>query len=172
MEQLNESSLHEMANDMEEILGLKRFPVGVKFIEDRDEARTDGRNLFRQHRYCQAVMKAGHGKAGVVDGESLACPAASAAFGFSKLPPKLRSGEGLIGFGIVSDPEVGKTMFDRMPRFKEGEVEQLSLSPLEGTEEVPDVVVVEVEGNGLKTLRQFCRRYALTPRSFRIRRAG
>jgi len=172
MKPLKISALREMANDMEEILGLKRFPVGVKFIEDRGEARFDEQDIFHQHRYCQAVMKAGRGEGGVVDGESLACPAASAAFGFSKLPSKLRSGEGLTGFGIVSDPEVGKTMFDRMPRLEEGEVEQLSLSPLEGTEEVPDVVVVEGEGNGLKTLRQFCRRYALTPRSFRIRRAG
>ncbi|MBS3736230.1 DUF169 domain-containing protein [Candidatus Bipolaricaulota bacterium] len=134
MKPLKISKLNEMADDMVEVLGLERSPVGVKFIEDKGEACTEERNVFHQHRYCQAVMKAGRGKAGVVDGGSLACPAASAAFGFSKLPPKLRSGEGLTGFGIVSDPEVGKTMFDRMPRLEEGEVEQLSLSPLEGRE--------------------------------------
>jgi uncharacterized protein (DUF169 family) len=53
-------------------------------------------------------MKARHGKSVILDSEGIACAAAAAAFGFRPLPEGLRSGKGLVGFGIVSDEAVGK----------------------------------------------------------------
>ena len=40
--------------------------------------------------------------------EGIACPAAAAAFGFKSLPEGLKSGKGIVGFGIVSGESVGE----------------------------------------------------------------
>ena len=55
----------------------------------------------------------------------------------------LKSGRGLVGFGIVSDLMVGVQMFEGMKRLEPGSIKQLHLFPLEGAEYVPDIVVVE-----------------------------
>src|ERR1035438_9522002 len=49
----------------------------------------------------------------------MSCPAAAAAFGFRPLSKALKSGRGLIGFGIVSDASVGEKMFQDMARLSE-----------------------------------------------------
>ena len=69
----------------------------------------------------------------------------AAAFGFKPLPDALQAGKGLVGFGIVSDPSVGETMFENMPRLKPGAVGKLILMPLDDCTFLPDVVVVEAE---------------------------
>jgi uncharacterized protein (DUF169 family) len=87
------------------------FLVGVKFIFS-EEGITFGIAKLNGHRYCQALMKARHGDKVILDAEGLACPAAAAAFGFKPLPESLKSGKGLVGFGITSNEETGKTMFE------------------------------------------------------------
>jgi uncharacterized membrane protein len=71
------------------------------------------------------VMRAGHGEEAVLDGSGLACPAAARVFGFRPLPANLESGQGLVGFGIVSDPGVGAAMFEDMPHLEPGSLELL-----------------------------------------------
>ena len=66
-------------------------------------------------------------------------------FGFRALPDKLQSGDGLVGFGIVSDRTVGRTMFEHMPKLEPDEIHGLHLFPLNKAARIPDVIVVEDE---------------------------
>ena len=125
------------------LLGLSGSAVGVRLLSG-DERPAGGQALER-HRYCQALMRARRGQSVTLDSAGIACPAAAAAFGFHPLPEGLQSGKVLVGFGIVSDPAVGKRMFEVMPRLAAGKVQRLHLFPLERAECAPDVVVVEDE---------------------------
>lgn len=49
-------------------------------------------------------------------------PAAARAFGFRSLPEPLRTGKGLVGFGIVSEEKVSQEMFEKMPHLEMGAV--------------------------------------------------
>ena len=126
------------------ILGLTTSPVGVRFLGEGTDY-PEGAEVLKQHRYCQALMKARHGENVILDAEGIACPAAAAAFGFKPLSEGLKSGKGLVGFGIVQDEAVGKIMFETMPHFKATEIKALHLYPLEKARVIPDVVVVEDE---------------------------
>ncbi len=125
-------------------LELNGSPVGVRMLP-RAADRPAGAIRLEHHRYCQAVMEARRGREVLLDGNGLACPAASRVFGFKPLPPQLESGKGLVGFGIVARAEVGARMFERMPRLEAGSLECLHLFPLERASAVPDVVLVEDE---------------------------
>jgi uncharacterized protein (DUF169 family) len=100
---------------------------------------------LQQHRYCQALMKARRGQSVLLDSAGMACPAAAAAFGFRPLPEGLRSGNGLVGFGIVAEASIGQRMFQEMPALPVGQVSRLHIFPLEQAEAIPDVIVIEEE---------------------------
>jgi len=136
--------IREYGARMVSILGLFSSPVGVRLLSS-DGKVSPGAERLLQHRYCQALMKARRGGDVLLDGEGISCPAAAAAFGFRPLPQGLQSGQGLIGFGIVSDSAVGRQMFIDMPRLGPGKVAMLHLFPLEKAEYAPDLVVVEDE---------------------------
>ncbi len=128
---------------MVSLLSLASSPVGVRLLRKGDDWG-DALQL-ETHRYCQALMKARMGRNVVLLPEDLSCPAAAAAFGFKHLPEGLQSGKGLVGFGIVRDPAVGKAMFENMPHLDTGAITGLHLFPLEEASHIPDVVVVEDE---------------------------
>jgi len=138
----------ESAKEMTSILGLSRSAVGVRFLITGESAPEEARCLDR-HRYCQALMLAGRGESVILDEAGIACPAAAAAFGFRSLPDGLTSGKGLVGFGIVADPEVGKRMFEQMPRIAAGRLAALHLFPLEKAVDPPDIIVLEDEAERL-----------------------
>ena len=130
-------------------INLHTFPVGVKFIFDgTEDIIVKGENLSG-YRYCQALMMARHGKHVTISGDGMTCPAAASAFGFKPLPAGLKTGQGLIGFGITQEPEVGKNMFEGMPKLEQGKLKLLYLFPLETAEMVPDIVVIEDEVENL-----------------------
>jgi uncharacterized protein (DUF169 family) len=133
---------------MKQNLNLHSFPVGVKFIFDEKNSVIKGEQLSG-YRYCQALMMARHGKHVTIGAEGLACPAAASAFGFKPLPAGLKTGQGLIGFGITQKAEVGKNMFEGMPKLEQGKLKLLYLFPLETAEIVPDVVIIEDEVENL-----------------------
>lgn len=140
---LNEEIVRNSGLQMRLILGLSSYPVGVKFL-NTDEPVPNA-EILDKHRYCQALMKARRGQSVILNDENISCPAAASAFGFKPLPEGLKSGAGLVGFGIVSDSKVGHKMFQNMPQLKSGQVKQIHLFPLEQAEHVPDIVVVEDE---------------------------
>ena len=96
------------AASVSNILKLVSSLVGVKFITDEIEIPESVEKLTGQ-RYCQALMKARHGAHVLLDAEGIACPAAAAAFGFKPLPDGLKTGKGLVGFGIVNEESIGRT---------------------------------------------------------------
>jgi uncharacterized protein (DUF169 family) len=132
-----------MGARMKAILGLSTSPVGVRFLTKNDAV--DGAKMLDKHRYCQALMRARHGQNVVLDAKGISCPAAARAFGFRPLPEPLRTGKGLVGFGIVSEEKVSQEMFEKMPHLEMGAIQQIHLFTLERAEQLPDLVVVEDE---------------------------
>ena len=137
-------TIQSESEKVKQILGLTTSLVGVKFIFDVSNIPNEIEKLSG-HRYCQALMKARHGNHALLDAEGIACPAAAAAFGFKPLPDGLKTGKGLVGFGIVNEEITGKTMFDGMTILPQGQLKALYLFPLETANMEPDVVVVEDE---------------------------
>ena len=133
-----------LAGDMTQAIGLETAPVAVFFLAaDADMAPFAGWTEVERHRYCQALMKARGGERVIVEADELACPAAAKAFGFKPLPEGLQTGKGLVGFGIVAEPESGAHMFEGMSCLEPGTVARLALCPLAEAPALPDVVVVE-----------------------------
>jgi uncharacterized protein (DUF169 family) len=137
-------NLRGKAYEIKSILNLGSSLVGVKLIWQTAPMPLRAKALSG-HRYCQALMKARHGEKVTLDADGIACPAAAAAFGFKLLPEGLKSGKGLMGFGITKEEITGKTMFEGMTTLTQGELKALYLFPLEQAEIEPDVVVVEDE---------------------------
>lgn len=134
----------EYAHKIKSILGLGAYPVGVKFYFIDEQIMNDVPRLSH-HRYCQALMKARSGSHVRLDAESIACPAAAAAFGFKPLPQGLKTGKRLQGFGIVQHESAGKRMFEGMTRLEPNKLQALYLFPLEQAKVEPDIVVIEDE---------------------------
>lgn len=130
--------------EVKRILGLTTSMVGVKFYFSEEEIPLEIDRLTG-HRYCQALMKARHGLHALLDADGIACPAAAAAFGFKPLPDGLKTGKGLVGFGIVNEETTGKVMFEGMTTLPQGKLKALYLFPLETATIEPDIVVVEDE---------------------------
>lgn len=141
---VNVDQIKKIGTRMVSILGLSGSPVGVRLLPAA-EGYPDNAEMLKEHRYCQALMKARRGQNVLLNKEGISCPAAAAAFGFRPLPSGLQSGKGLVGFGIVSDEAVGKKMFAEMPKLKPGKIDLLHLFSLDRAEYMPDIVVVEDE---------------------------
>jgi uncharacterized protein (DUF169 family) len=135
--------IRELGARMKAILGLSTSPVGVRLLTTKDAV--EGAKVLDRHRYCQALMRARHAQNVVLDAEGISCPAAARAFGFRPLPESLRTGKGLVGFGIVSEEMVAEEMFENMPHLEMGAIQKIHLFPLEKAEQLPDLVVVEDE---------------------------
>jgi len=137
-------TIQSNAEKVKQILGLSSSLVGVKFLLAENEVPANIEKL-NGHRYCQALMKTRHGAHVLLDAEGISCPAAAAAFGFKQLPEGLKTGKGLVGFGIVNEEVIGKTMFEGMTTLPQGKLNALYLFPLETATMEPDIVVVEDE---------------------------
>jgi hypothetical protein len=126
----NTENIQKKSATTKNILQLGSSLVGVKFFDRETEIPT-GIEKLSGHRYCQALMKARHGEHVLLDAEGIACPAAAAAFGFKPLPEGLKTGKGLVGFGIVKEETTGKIMFEGMTTLPQGKLKTLYLFPLE-----------------------------------------
>ena len=132
------------SDKLKQILGLNSSLVGVKFIYIEAEMPF-GIEKLSGYRYCQALMKARHGEHVILDADGISCPAAAASFGFKSLPDGLKTGKGLVGFGIVNEEATGRTMFEGMTTPPMGKLKALYLFPLETATIEPDILVVEDE---------------------------
>jgi len=129
---------------LKQILGMDSYPVGVKFFFSNDNLPKMAEKLSG-YRYCQTLMRARHGEHVLLDADGINCPAAAAAFGFKALPEGLKTGLGLVGFGIVNEESTGRNMFEGMTKIEPGILKALYLYPLETADIEPDIVVVEDE---------------------------
>ena len=132
------------AQEMKAILALETEPIAAFLLPPGQvNAVFVSFQRVEAHRYCQALMRARYGESVRLEPSDLACPAASAAFGWSALPDGLASGKALVGFGIAAKPSTGKVMFDGMPHLARGRVAAIAACPLGKAPFIPDVVVVE-----------------------------
>jgi len=131
----------EPATVIKRILGLTYEPIAVRFFENT--VALDGFDLPSERRYCQALMGAREGKMYLITADNLSCPAASAAFGFSPLPPKLLSGEMPAKMGIFGNSQSVQKTLDSMTRLEMGKYNTIALCPLAEAPFEPDVVIVE-----------------------------
>jgi len=138
------NNLRERRTRLQELLGMDSYPVGVKFFFDNENLPQRAEKLSG-YRYCQALMKARHGEHVLLDADGINCPAAAAAFGFKALPEGLKTGKGLVGFGIVNKESTGRNMFEAMTKIEPGILKSLYLFPVEKADIEPDIVVVEDE---------------------------
>jgi len=126
---------------LQNILGLIRAPIAVKFFgntEDLDTFEWSG-----PRRYCQVLMGASEGRRLLLTAESISCPAAAWALGFKGPNPKLSSGEMPASMGIFGTPAAAKHTLDTMPRLEMGRYKMVACCPLAGAPFEPDVVVLE-----------------------------
>ncbi len=135
-------SILQDAEKMQMILGLSSFPAGVFFLREI-ASPFDRWQRAEGCRFCQALMEARQGASLLLDGKGLSCPAAARTFGFRPLPKALAEGDGLVGFGIVSEAASGKNMFEQMPHLAPDSFQAVALCPLQLALATPDVVVVE-----------------------------
>jgi len=146
-------ALAQIAARFEEVLGRDCSPVAVFLLGPDDDLGSFAEwRPLQGHRYCQALMRARRGEAVTLDARGLACPAAAAAFGLRPLPAQLANGKGLVGFGIVTEEDSGRAMFEGMSKLPEGSVHLLALAPLRLAPRLPDVVVVEGPAESLMWL--------------------
>jgi len=131
------------ARRLVEILGIDTEPVAVFLLGPESALPGKSFKNVTGHRYCQLLMRARRGESIFLVPDELACPAAAAAFGFRPLPEGLATGKGLVGFGIVDDPDTGRKMFEGMPRLEPGRVTLIAAAPLSAVQAIPDVIVVE-----------------------------
>ena len=135
------NSVRSGSLSLKQILGMGSSPVGVRLIYNVTSIPEQVEKLSG-YRYCQALMKARHGEHVLLDAEGISCPAAAAAFGFKPLPEGLKTGKGLVGFGIVDKESTGQTMFEGMAKLPPGNLKALYLFPLESANVEPIIVVV------------------------------
>ncbi|RZN50548.1 hypothetical protein EF808_00805 [archaeon] len=133
-----------METRLVELLHLSRCPVGVKFLDSKNTNNyKDLLESSKRVRYCQALMLAGKGERIVLSKDKIACPAASAAFGFAPLTEALESGKMLHTLGLFESIESSRELMAKMPRLVAGAYDAVLLSPLGCMVEDPDIVVLE-----------------------------
>lgn len=132
----------EISDKIISIVGLEKFPVGIKFNKDSVHTPLDSQYDYR---FCQAVMEAGKGKKVLISESNISCPAAAAAFGLKPLTNQLSNGIALQGYGIFKETEAGQKVMKTMPRLEQKSISSVLVMPLKDYKESPDIVIVEDE---------------------------
>mgnify|MGYP005832365699 CR=1 FL=1 len=130
------------AERLQDILGLHRSPVAVKFIP-ADSPLPEEFEASPGRRYCQVLMEASGGDKALLTADNISCPAAAAALGFKPLPDKLETGEMLAAFGIFGSPAAGSNTIHSMQRLPTGVYRAVAACPLRDAPFDPDVIVIE-----------------------------
>ena len=133
----------ELSKKLSNVLKINAKPIAVKIVKKEEETKGLPPEPTKRFRYCQGLMQAEKGEKLTLTKETLSCPAAAAAFGFSMLPDKISSGEMLQSLGLFESKEAAANLMRNIPRLEQGIFKSISLSPLEKAEFTPDVVVIE-----------------------------
>jgi len=146
-------NFREMSGRLNEFLRLNTYPVAVKLYEKAEElekttirrpqAKVAVCQLFAQARYIGRVLG---GTLRDVD----VCVFGTTALGFTEYPDDVQEGKRMLGIYHATE-EVGKKVFDEIPRFKSGTYSALIVAPLHRAPVTPDVVLFY--GNPAQILR-------------------
>jgi len=138
------SDIRGSAVEIQRNLEMNTAIVGVKLLQS-DILLPDNAEKLMGYRYCQALMKARKGSHVILDPAGIACPSASAAFGFREIPNAVKAGKGLAASGIIKDESIATAIYEGMKTFPQGELSGLYLFPLESANTIPDIVIIEEE---------------------------
>ncbi len=141
-----------IGKSLEELLRPKTYPLAVKLVKDVSEFPEKTRRLGQKLAVCQAVaMSRRYGWTIGVSEEDSGCPAASLAFGWTKILDEEALIRFFIGGGYFSSENVAKKFLSNLDRLEEGKYKGLVVSPLTRTRIVPDVILVY--GNSAQIMR-------------------
>jgi len=136
-------SFRETAEKLRQILELQHSPIAIRLIKSGEEIPKHINVPEQRSRYCQLLMLARRGETLLLTPERLACPAASAAFGFGPLPKQVSSGKMLHTLGLYESPEAAANTMVTMPRLKIGSISAVLAGPLAEFPLEPDIIIVE-----------------------------
>jgi len=135
--------LKEASEKLEKILELRYPSLAIRLVKLGEEIPKHIRTPDKRSRYCQLLMLARHGETLLLTPEQLACPAASAAFGFAPLPENISSGKMLHTLGLYETAEAAAETMRTIPRLQPKSISALIIGPLSDFPIEPDVVIVE-----------------------------
>jgi uncharacterized protein (DUF169 family) len=154
---MGQKQIQEMAEFISNNVRLKTFPVGVKFLNDKDEfpekTRRPSTFLNKRVAICQAVTMARvYGWTVGLMKEDLICVPAMLAFGFTSAPdPGEALGRLFCEMNFATDTEGGRKEVASMNRFTNDEYRAMVLAPLPKGLFEPDTVVLY--GNPAQIMR-------------------
>ena len=142
----NIKRLHEQADELERLLRLQSFPVGLKLLRSVDEIPEGAQRPLKDMGYhlsfCQAIALARRYGTTVAETiEDMWCFEAVLGLGFAKPPQRFLDGHHRYPFG-ASSLEAGANWDKNMPRLDYGLYTAVVVAPLAKVNFEPDLFIV------------------------------
>ena len=153
---VNLKHLHEQADELERLLKLQSFPVGVKLLRGKDEIPEDAQRPVRDMKYhlslCQAIALARRFGVTVAEAkEDMWCFEPVIGLGFEKPPQHFLEGYNRYPFN-VSTLEAGATWAKSFPRLDHGLYSAVVVGPLNKVNFEPDMFIVYGDPSKIKDI--------------------
>ncbi len=131
-----------LVNKLDNILGLERKIVGVKFLftkEDFDKINTP--QVKNKMSYCNMVRLVTKGKSFKANIENFYCKASARALGLKKLDNRIISGQEYFSYGMYNSLGTAKFVQKHVTHINH-EIYGVDVMPLEEFEYDPDIVII------------------------------
>lgn len=132
----------EISEKIASALDLKKMPVGVKLLKQRESPPPGFRKVDIPLRHCVSVHMASLGASLYLPGEMHACSAAKAALGIAELPEKVKSGKVPYMHGLAASQKIAARIMEEVPKLEPGSTAGTLVVPLRSFVEAPDVVII------------------------------
>ncbi|MCX8175716.1 MAG: DUF169 domain-containing protein [Candidatus Bathyarchaeota archaeon] len=137
---------------LEKLLRPSTYPLAIKFVKNTSEFPEKTRKIGQKLAICQAVtMSRRYGWTIGVSEEDSGCPAASLAFGWTKILDEETLARFFVEAGYLSNENIAKKFLNSLDRLEAGKYRGLVISPLTRTRIAPDVILVY--GNSAQIMR-------------------
>lgn len=145
-----------VGTQIEQLLGLKRKIVGVKFIFDkRDFDEETAPRVKYKMSYCSMVRMASEGKSFKADLDNFLCVGSAKALGLVKPDARAISGRIYYSFGIYDSLGTARNV-QKEVTFLDHEAIAVVVKPLEAFETRPDVVLMLVNPyQGMRVMQSY-----------------
>ncbi len=138
--------LHEQADELERLLRLQTYPVGVKLLRSVDEVPEGAKRPVKDLGYhlslCQAIALARRAGMTIAEAkEDMWCFEPVIGLGFEKPPQRFLDGHNRYPFN-TSTLEAGATWARNLPRLDYGLYKAVVVAPLAGVNFEPDILLL------------------------------
>lgn len=135
-------SYQKIAEELNDLLGLKGSPIAVKLVKTSEEIPEDYEKIDEKKRHCEFVQDARlKGLEGYATAEEHLCKGGAGVMGLEELPEIVASGGMYYKLGNFKSPEGAKDTVDAIPKV-EDEYYASIYTPLESAKFEPDVVIL------------------------------